>query len=256
MAFLDAKEFQFGRQNVWGVTVGASDLPSSPGSSGVFQVGDIAINLSGTVGAPLYWQITTVTATAITWTAADSLGGSNSLRSVAGATTLLSSDKYLVISAAGTVTLPAPSTTLGAHSYTVKATGQPVTITAASGGNLDGVTLGSITLSLEESCNLFSDSVSNWYTIDRDIPYQINKPSLPYTLSNTDRYLIVGAGAITLGAVAGYGIGQPFTVHATASSVTITPSAGSLNGAAASTLAANAQQTLICDGTNWFSVGS
>lgn len=252
MALLDAKEFQFGRQNVWATTVGAADLPTT-NNSGIIQLGDIILNLSGAIGAPAQWVCTTA-GTSPAWTAGATVGGSNNVRSVAGSATLATSDKYLFITAAGTVTLPAPTTALGAHSYVVKATGQPVTITAAS-GNFDGVATGSITLSSEQTAEVFTDG-TNWYTVGRDIPEQISKPASPATISQTDRYVIVGAGTYTMPSLTGMATGALITVAATASSVTIAGGAVSISGAAAVTLTANQNATMITDGTTWWRVGS
>jgi hypothetical protein len=248
MALLDAKEFQFGRQNVWGTTVGAADLPTT-NTSGIIQLGDIVLNLSGTIGAPAYWICTTA-GTSPVFSVAGTTGIANALRSVAGSATLATSDHFLFITAAGTVTLPAPSTALGIHDYTIKATAQPVTITAAS-GNLDGVATGSITLSSYEAVNVFTDA-TNWYTVVRDPEYQIRTAAPPATLSVLDKYVLSPAGALTLPAPAGYTIGRETIVHATASSVTITPTSGNINGGAAVTLAANANSRIFTDGTNFY----
>lgn len=76
----------------------------------------------------------------------------------------------------------------------------------------------------------------------------------PYTLANTDNIIVSPAGAITLPTTfPAYNI---YYIHATASSVTLTPTSGQINGAAASTLAANANLQIFVDstGTNWYSV--
>ncbi len=346
MALLDTKEYQFGVQNVWATTVGVADLPST-NTSGVIQLGDQVINLSGAIGAPAYWVCTTA-GSSPAWSAVGTTGGAVAARTAAGSTTLLSTDRYVFVSAAGTVTLPAPSTALAAHIYTVKALAQPVTLTAASGGNLDGTTLGSAVIETNQTVDLFtngltqwysigrdfqqntrtvagnttllntdrfvfisaagtvtlpaptamsaglpvvvkataqpvtltaasganldgttlgsavielnqsftvtSDGLTNWYSVGRDFQQQVRTASPPATLSVTDRIVLSGAGALTLPAPAGYSVGYPFVVHATAASVTITPASGNINGAAAVTLGANANAQIFCDGTNFFTM--
>ena len=75
----------------------------------------------------------------------------------------------------------------------------------------------------------------------------------PATISPTDFFDNSPAGALTLPPVAGFIVGKVVTIHATASSVTITPTSPStVNGAAALTLTANANAQLLTDGTNWF----
>jgi len=255
MSWLSAKEWQFGRQNVFATDVGASDLPTN-NLNGLIQLGDWVINLSGTAGTPAYWVCTASSSSSVTFSEGDIPGAGNTTRSVAGSTTLLSSDKYIFITAAGTVTLPAPNTTLAAHSYTIKADGsaaQPVTLTAASGGNLDNVTLGSQTLSADQTVNLITDGTSNWLTVVRDAYQQVVTPSLPYTVSTQDKFIIAGAGSVVMPAGSLSPIGYEYIVHCTASSTTITAAAGTLNGATAITLAANASSRLFTSGTNWFS---
>lgn len=253
MAFLSAKEWQFGRQNVFATDVGASDLPTT-NTSGVIQVGDWCLNLSGTVGNPTYWVCTAQSASSVTWAVGGSLGTSNDIRTVAGSTTLLSSDHYLFITAAGTVTLPAPNTTLGTHEYTVKAFGaaaQPVTVVAV-GSNLDSTTLGTQILSANESANYFTDGVSNWMSVVKDGYQNAKTVAPPYTIGTQDKFIISPAGAITLPASTLVPIGYEFIVHGTGS-VTITPASGTINSAAAVTVAANANARCWTDGgANWF----
>jgi hypothetical protein len=253
MALLDAKEFNFGRQNIWAATVGASDIPST-NTSGVIQVGDLIRNLSGTIGQPEVWVCTTA-GTSPVWTSAGIVGTNNASRSVAVNATLASTDRYLFVTAAASVTLPAPTSTLNTHSYDIKATAQPVTITAASGGNLDGVTLGSIYLSTNQDVTLYTDGLTNWYTVGRDYSEHTNTPGAAYTLSPlSDRYILAQAGTITVPAPASWPLGQTFTIYATASSVTIAPASGNINGVAAVTLAANHAGTYFTDGTNFFAI--
>jgi len=254
MAFLSAKEWQFGRQNVFATDVGAADLPST-NTSGVIQLGDWCLNLSGTIGNPAFWVCTAQTTSSVTWSEGGEVGSGNQLRSVAGSTTLLATDHYVFITAAGTVTLPAPNTTLGTHVYTVKAFGtaaQPVTVVAASGGNLDSVTLGSQTLSANESANYFTDGLTNWASVVRDGYQQTVTPSLPYTVSVQDKYIVSVAGSVVMPAGSLCPTGYEYIVHCTTSSTTITAAAGTLNGATAITLAANAASRLFTTGTNWF----
>ena len=255
MAFLSAKEWQFGRQNVFATDVGAADLPST-NTSGVIQVGDWCLNLSGTIGNPAFWVCTAQTTSSVTWSEGGEVGSGNQTRTVAGSTTLLATDHYLFITAAGTVTLPAPNTTLGTHGYTVKAFGaaaQPVTVVAAAGGNLDSVTLGSQTLSANESANYFTDGATNWLSVVRD-PLQQSRTiaSNPSTLSATDKFVLSPAGAVTLPVTSLMAIGAEIIVHATASSVTLTPTAGNYNGATAGTLTSNTTARVWTDGTNWW----
>lgn len=254
MAFLSAKQWQFGRQNVFATDVGAVDLPST-NTSGVIQVGDWCLNLAGTVGNPAYWVCSAQSTTSVTWQSGPSLGSGNDIRTSAVSTTLLSTDHYLFMTAAGTVTLPAPNTTLGTHEYTVKAfgaTAQPVTIVAASGGNLDSVTLGTQTLSANEAANYFTDGVTNWLSTVRDGYQQSVTPSLPYTVSVQDKYIVSVAGSVVMPAGSLCPTGYEYVIHCTTSSTTITAAAGTLNGASAITLAANAVSRLFTTGTNWF----
>lgn len=251
MALLDAKSFFVGRQNVYYCTVGSADLPTT-NPNGIYQLGDRFDNISGTAGQPAFW-ICTNAGTTPTFTSVGNIGISAGIRSVGtGAATLATTDNYLFMTAAGTVTLPAPSTALANTPRTIKATAQPVTITAAS-GNLDGTT-GSLTLSTNEAVNCLTDG-SNWFTIVGDPPYQVAEPSPPATLTVRDRYAIVGLGAITIPAAAGWVIGRPLTIGATASSVTITPASGNIGSLAAVTLTQNQFATIISDGTSLFRVG-
>jgi hypothetical protein len=250
MALLDAKEFQFGRQNVFATDTGAADIPTT-NTSGVIQLGDLILNLSGTIGAPAFWVCTTAGSSPV-FTSGPITGGGTATRTVAGSATLASSDRYLFITAAGTVTLPAPSTALSQHQYDIKATAQPVTISTAA-GSLDGVaTPGSQTIMSQEDFTCMTDG-TNWFTMTRDPEYQISTPTPPATLTVRDRWVVSGAGALTIPAPAGYVRGKPFTIHATGT-VTATPASGQISGAAAITLTAGQNATIITDSTNFFVV--
>lgn len=252
MALLDFQHQLFGRNKLWGATVGTADLPTSAGI-GDWTIGDIVVNLAAGVGTPSMWSVSAVGATGTpTFNIIGLSGGANQIRSVAAATTLLSSDVYLFVTAAAAVTLPAPSAALGTHKFTIKPTAQPVTVTAA-GGSFDGVATGSVTLSSQQSIEVFTDT-TNWFSVGT---YAINggpvrSVTSPGTLQATDNYIVATAGQITISPVANWVLGRISVVHAGAASVTVTPTAGTVNGAAALTLGANANAQIFTDGTNFF----
>lgn len=253
MALLDAKQFQFGRQSIYACTVGSADLPTT-NPNGVYALGDVFWNISGTVGQPMFWVCTNAGSTP-TFTAQGNIGVGGAITTISGAAgTLSASNIYILVTAASAITLPAPSTALAGVTRTIKATAQPVTISPAS-GNLDGSASAAITLSTNEAVNVLTDGVS-WYSFVGDPPYQVNAPTPPATLTVRDRYVISGAGALTIPAAASWVIGRPLTVHATASSVTITPASGNIDAAAAVTLTAAQTATIISDGAALYRVGS
>ncbi len=79
----------------------------------------------------------------------------------------------------------------------------------------------------------------------------------PYTVSASDNYILSPAGAITLPASTSFPGGEPVSIRATASSVTITPASGQINGAAAVTLTSGQTAVAYGDGTttNWYTEG-
>lgn len=81
--------------------------------------------------------------------------------------------------------------------------------------------------------------------------------SVPYTLASGDNIVLSPAGAIALPASTTFPTAKQVIVRATASSVTITPASGQINGAAAVTLTAGQTAQLYTDGTtNYYTVGA
>lgn len=78
----------------------------------------------------------------------------------------------------------------------------------------------------------------------------------PYTVASTDVYLLSPAGSMALPASSSFPGGMPVSIRATASSVTITPASGQINGAAAVTLTSGQTAIVYTDqSTNWYTEG-
>ena len=75
------------------------------------------------------------------------------------------------------------------------------------------------------------------------------------TVTTADRTVLAGAGTVTLPAATAWPANVSVTIKATASSVTITPVSGQINGATSQTLAAQAFSRVIATGGAYYQVG-
>lgn len=128
---LDMHHLLFGRYGVYAAPNGASDLPTV---GGAFSVGDIVINFNPSSDAVAFWQCTAASPAP----AFKEMGAGNQLRSVASPATITATDGIVVLTTAGTSSLPAATAWPAGQVVTVKnASGGTVTLTPAS-GTIDG----------------------------------------------------------------------------------------------------------------------
>jgi len=95
-----------------------------------------------------------------------------------------------------------------------------------------------------------------WQAIAVAGPTASRTAAAPTTAASTDNILYVStAGAVTLPAATAFPINTLITiVNKAASPITVTPAAGNIAGAAASTVAANGHIAAVSDGTNYWIV--
>lgn len=140
MALSPAVELWWGRTRVNYVT-SAADIPTFDAGS-TFQVGDLLININPVTNVPLMWQCTTSGQSPVFQAVVTNTNPTP--RTAAAPTTITPTDYNLVITAAGTVTIPAAaSLTAGSPVNVIDASTGAVTITPVS-GTISG--LASVTL--------------------------------------------------------------------------------------------------------------
>ena len=130
MALQESHEIRWGRQAWYLALVGAADLPSS---GGAFQVGDMVVNWNPVVGAPAMWQCITASPNPA-WTPIGQIGTSNTTVNVQGvAYTVAATDRYVELTTAVAITLPAATVYPVAKPVTIMSKGVAYTVTPASG---------------------------------------------------------------------------------------------------------------------------
>lgn len=145
----------FGRYGMYAAPNGASDLPTT---GGAFVVGDIVVNFNPSTNAVAMWQCTQASPNPL-W---EEMGAGTQIRTVASPTTITSADGIVVLTSAGTETLPAAAAWPAGQQVLIKnASAGNVTLTPTS-GTIDGNA--SLTLATYTQAGITSNG-TNYYRI-------------------------------------------------------------------------------------------